>query len=410
MNLNLPDEFVAPDYAGGVIGNVPGTIAALLGVPFAGLRPLTPDLWQPLGHAKRVVLLIVDAFGWNLFQKERGNLPQFMNEAAIEGQIASIFPSTTVAALSSLWTGLGPAQHGMVGLNLFMPQYAVTMQTLAFTPAFDKYPDALIKAGLEPEAFLHGPGFAEQLAAGGVPTYAFKGREIVHSALSKMHGRGVAVDQGVFTVADLFVQMRKLLEAKAGETLFVSAYWPTIDTLSHAYGWDHASVAAELRAILTQLEQEFLKPLSLAARRDTVFLLVADHGQIHTPAAQQIYLEAHPELQQMLFMTPAGEPRTPYLYVRHGRQTDVMNYIQDNLGHAMVAIPSHTALSAGLLGPAPHAPAAAERVGDVLVTMRSGHILLLEKQRESAKKMIARHGGMTAAEMQVPWLGYRLDA
>lgn len=409
MSLNVPEEFVLPDYTLSTIGNVPATIAALLRVPFAGLPPLSAALWEPLGTAKRVVLLIVDAFGWNLFQKERENLPRFVNKATVEGQITSIFPSTTVAALSSFWTGLGPAQHGMVGLNLFMPEYAVTMQTLAFTPAFDKYPDALIKAGLEPEEFLHGPGFAEQLASGGVPTYAFKGREIVNSALSKMHGRGVAADKGVLTLADMFVQIRELLEERAGESLFVSAYWPTIDSLSHVYGWNHAAVAAELWAILIQLQREFLSQLSAASRRDTIFLLAADHGQIHTPVAQQIYLEDHPALQRMLFMVPTGEPRTPYFYVRNGRQPEVIQYIDDHLGHAMVAFPAHVALSAGLLGPEPHAPTTDERVGDVVVTMRSGYVLLLEKQRESAKKMIGRHGGMTAAEMQVPWLGYRLD-
>ncbi|MCB8984975.1 MAG: alkaline phosphatase family protein [Ardenticatenaceae bacterium] len=410
MKLNLPQEFVIPDYSSRTIGNVPATIAALLGVPFTGLRPLPSPLWQPLGPAKRVVLLIMDAFGWNLFQKEQHNFPSFMHQPHVAGQITSIFPSTTVAALSSLWTGLGPAQHGMVGLNLFMPQYAVTMQTLAFTPSFEKHPDALIKAGLEPEKFLEGPGFAEQLRVSGVPTYAFKGREIVNSALSKMHGRGVAADKGIVTVADMFVQMRLLLESKVGEPLFVSAYWPTIDTLSHVYGWDHPAVAAELWAILAQLQREFFDRLSPAARRETVFLLVADHGQIHTPAAQQVFLEDYPALQQMLFMTPAGEPRTPYLYVKNGRQADVISYIQETLNHAMVALPAQAALSAGLLGPEPHASVTSERVGDVLVTMRSGYVLLLEKQRESAQKMIGRHGGMTAAEMQVPWLGYKLDA
>lgn len=129
--IDLPEEFVPPDYTSSTIGNVPATVAALLGVPFTGLRPLPPALWQPLGQVRRVVLLIIDAFGWNLLQKERHHLPELVNRAAIRGQITSVFPSTTVAALSSFWTGLGPAQHGMVGLNLFMPQYAVTMQTLA---------------------------------------------------------------------------------------------------------------------------------------------------------------------------------------------------------------------------------------------------------------------------------------
>jgi len=62
-----PEEYLLPDYDGGSIANVPATVAALLGVPFEGLPPLRPQLWQPMAHGvKRVVLLIFDAWGWNL--------------------------------------------------------------------------------------------------------------------------------------------------------------------------------------------------------------------------------------------------------------------------------------------------------------------------------------------------------
>lgn len=407
--LDLPSGFLRPNYLDGTIGNVPATVAAVLGVPFNGLTRLPKPLWQPLAGAKRVVLLIVDAMGWNLLEKERENLDGVLGKTAAFGQISSIFPSTTVAALSSLWTGLSPAQHGLVGLSLFMPQYAATTQMLKFTPTFGNYPDALIQAGLEPDTFLHGPGFAEQLAQAGIPTYSFKGREIVDSALSKMHGRGVAEDVGIVSFPDLMVRMRTLLEEKAGDSLYVCGYWPSIDTMSHIYGWDHEAVAAELHAIFHLIQHEFLQKLSETARKDTAFFIVADHGQILTPAEQTIYLEDHPALQEMLFMRPAGEPRTPYLYAKHGCQQKIIDYINKELGHAMVAIASELALQAGLLGPLPHAHHTAARTGDVLVTMQDGYLFLTEKERESVQKMRGRHGGMTEAEMKVPWLGFKLD-
>jgi hypothetical protein len=49
------------------------------------------------------------------------------------------------------------------------------------------------------------------------------------------------------------------------------------------------------------------------------------------------------------------------------------------------------------------------RVGDVIVTMRQGYVLLTPQERDKTDKMQGRHGGMTLAEMQVPWLGFRLD-
>lgn len=409
LQINWPAEFLRPDYDGGSIANVPGTVAALLDVPFAGLPPLHDELWRPLAGVKRVVVLLVDAWGWNLLAQEQESLVGLLGSTAISGSITSVFPSTTVAALSSVWTGTAPAQHGLVGLRLFMPDYAVITQMLHFTPTFGKYPDALIEAGLEPETFLAVPGFAEQLTAVGVPSYAFKGRGIVDSALSKMHDRGITADYGVSSLADMFVRVRQLLEAKAGEKLFINAYWPIIDTLSHIYGWNKEPVAAELRAVIMLLKAELLDRLSLAARRDTAVFLMADHGQAITPKEQRIYLDEHPRLQEMLLMRPAGEPRTVYLYAKHGRQADVLRYINEGLCQAMVAFPAEAALAAGLLGPLPHAAQTAERVGDVIVTMRQGYVLLTPPEREKADKMQGRHGGMTRDEMQVPWLGFRLD-
>lgn len=407
----LPDEFVRPAYDGRSIANIPATVAALLDVPFAGLPALHEPLWRPLaGGVKRVITLLIDSLGWNLVEKGRPYLQPLLDEAAVVTQLTSIFPSTTVAALSSLWTGVAPAQHGLVGLSLFFPKYAVTGQLLDFSPVFGRYPDSLVEAGLEPETFLQAPGFAQQLAAADVRTYAWKGREIVHSVLSRMHGRGVAHSHGVITFADMLVQMQQVLEETAGEQLYLSAYWPTVDTISHRRSWDAPHTRAELRALTVQLQELFLARLTPAAREGTVLLLFADHGQVLTLPEQQIYLEDHPELERMLFMRPAGEPRVPYLYVKHGFQSAARDYINTRLAHAMVAWSREEVLAAGLLGPEPHAPQTAERVGDVVAMMRDGYVLLATRaaEQEWANKMLGRHGSLTTGEMTVPLLGFRL--
>ena len=410
--LNIPDEFIQPNYSDGSIANIPATTAALFDVPFEGLPPLPEAFWYPLaGGVKRVITLIIDGFGWNLLNKERPFLNPLLQRAIVADQLTSIFPSTTVAALSSLWTGVAPALHSMVGLSLFFEEYGTIGQMLAFTPTFGRYPDALVEAGLEPETFLQWPGLAEQLAEAGIPTHSFKGRELVDSALSRMHGRGVAGDHGILTVSHMFIQMRRLLEANPGESMYISAYLPTVDLLSHGYGWNDETVAAELRSIITQLQTDFLQGLSAQARQGTVLAILADHGQVVTPPSEQIYIEDHPALQQMLFMKPAGEPRTVYLYTKHGRQQDTVDYINQHLDYAMIAWPAGEVLDAGILGPAPHASSTAGRVGDVIVAMRGGYSLFGTRaaEHENHSWMMGRHGGMTSEEMIVPWLGFRLD-
>ncbi len=406
----LPDEFIRPSYNGRSIANIPASIAAMLDIPFDGLPPLDAELLRPMGEdIERVVLLTVDGFGWNLLQRYKELFADILDKTAVTQKITSIYPSTTVAALSSIWTGLPPAQHGMVGLRLFLPEYASSSLMLKFSPIFGSYPDALVDAGLDVENFLHGQGFGEQLTAAGVNSYAFKGRAIIDSALSIMHDRGVTEGIGFSSVPELFVLLRELLEEKQGEKLFISAYWPMVDSLAHRYGWKHPAVAAEAGAYFAAFMREFWEKLSDGAREKTAVCITSDHGHIITPPEKMLFFEDHPALQEMVFMKAAGEPRTLYLYAKHGRSHDMVTYINENLSHAAFAMLSQDALDAGLFGQPPYAPAAADRLGDVIVAMRDGYVLINRGDKEKELRFYGRHGGMTAAEMEAIWLGFRMD-
>jgi arylsulfatase A-like enzyme len=408
--MNMPNEFVAPEYRDGSIANVPSTVAALMDVPFAGLPPLREEVWRPLGGGvRRVVTIVIDALGWNLVEREKATFEPLLAQATAVSQLTSIFPSTTVAALSSLWTGAAPIQHGLVGLRLHMPEYGGIGQFLDFLPSVGMLPEALLAAGLDPQHFLRWPGMAEQLAAAGVESHALRGWEITDSMLSHMHGRG-AVEHGATDFADMMAQTRDLLEQKAGEPLYVAAYWPSIDTLSHFYGWSSDVVAAEMSTLAEQIERDLLAALSPAARKDTAVLILADHGQIIATPQGQHYLEDYPELRSLLAMPATGEPRVTYLHAREGARDDLVAGLNDALGEALVAWTAEEALAAGLFGPPPFLAEGVQRLGDVIVAMRGEHVLFSDREGEKmmADRMIGRHGGMTQAEMKVPLLGFRL--
>lgn len=406
----LAEEFIVPDYRGQTLANIPATAAALLGAPFEGLPPLYEDYWRPFqNNTKRVIVLLLDAFGWNLFQQERERLDWLVGRSAVQSKLTSIFPSTTVAALSSLWTGCAPAQHGLVGLRLFFPEYAALGQLIRFSPNFMNLPDTLVQAGTTPETFLAVPGFAEQLSAAGIPAHSFKGKDIIASALSRMHDRGVLHQHGYVTTADLFVQLRHLLEASAGERLYINAYWPAIDTLSHIYGPAGVSVAAELHAVLAQLKAELLDRLSPTARAGTVLFITGDHGQIRTTPEHSLNLAHHRGIAENMLMRPAGEPRVLYFYARQGKKAALINYINEALSEAAVAFDADEVLASGLLGPAPHAPASRERMGDVVVLMRHNYLLVDPDEAHKVDLLNGRHGGLTAEEMEIPWLALKLD-
>jgi hypothetical protein len=408
--LKLPDVFLPPNYDDGSIANIPATIAALLQVPFQGLAPLRQELWRPFsGRCRRVVVLLVDSLGWDMVQRERPALDWLLEAPSIAEKITSVFPSTTTAALCSLWTGTAPAQHGMVGLRLFFPDQAVLASMIRFSPAFSSKDGSLVDAGVNPEHFLAVPGFAEQLAEAGVPSHTFKGRDILYSELSTIFDRGVIGRHGIVTAADMVVQLRHLLEETAGQPLYSLAYWPAVDTLSHSLGPGHESVGAEIRSLFKMLKREFFEKLSPAARHETLFIITADHGHVSTPVEKAVLVDDHPPIKEMLLMKPAGEPRAPYLYARQGCLDALVSYLNDQLADALVARRATAVLTAGLLGPTPHAAEVARRLGDVVVITHKGHMFITKNDLDKARLYPGLHGSLTRQEMEVPWIAIHLD-
>jgi hypothetical protein len=406
----VAEEFVVPDYMGTTLANIPATVASLLGAPFQGLPPLYEEHWRPFqGKTKRVVVILLDAFGWNLFQQERPHLGWLVGQTAVESKLTSIFPSTTVAALSSLWTGYAPAQHGLVGLRLLFPEFATLGQMIRFSPNFLNLPESLVNAGTTPETFLAVPGFAKQLAAAGIPAHSFKGKDIMQSALSRMHDRGISKQHSYVTSADMFVQLRQLLEETAGETLYANAYWPAIDTITHLQGPQGISVAAELHAVLSQLKTELFDKLSPAARANTALFITGDHGQIETNPEHSINLAHYSGITDNMLMRPGGEPRVLYIHARQGRKEALINYINEALSEAAIAFDAGEVLASGLLGPEPYAPKSRERMADVVVLMRDNYLIFDPDEWHKREILFGRHGGMKAAEMEIPWLGIKLD-
>ena len=409
--MHLPTEFILPDYDQSTIANLAPTLARWFDVPFAGLPPLKDALWQPVaGDVQNVVVILIDALGWNLIQHLRAEVA-CLTSAEINAPITSVFPSTTCNALSSVWTGTAPAQHGLVGFKLFLQEYGTVAQMIGLSPVFLGMGgrDVLAKAGMQPEEFLAVPGSAEQLTAAGITVHDFKGREIVHSALSKMHGRGVTEQHGVISFVDMLTRAKNVLEhTPQGKKQYLHLYWPTIDMLSHTHGAFSQHTLNEARMLLTQIDQILLNGLSPRAREGTLVCVMADHGHTNYDKQKTVILSQHPELQAMLLMQTLGGIRFPYLFAKQGKVQAVIDYINTKLSESALAISAEQALAAGLLGQPPFAPNTRDRLGDVVVLMRDRAIWVDPVEEPYIDRMISGHGGLSKAEMEAPWLVWRV--
>src|SRR5712691_13219268 len=133
------ESYVRPDFAGRGLANVAPTVLRLL-APSAtplDLPPLDPEV-LPESMTRgitRVVLLVADGLGHLQLQREiaAGNAPNLgeliargtsgSSETVTYAPLTSVFPTTTVAALGSVNSGVTPSEHGLLSYTLYLPEF-----------------------------------------------------------------------------------------------------------------------------------------------------------------------------------------------------------------------------------------------------------------------------------------------
>ena len=407
--LGLWPEAVLPDYGGYSIANLTASLAAWLGTPPFGTTPLAAELTEPLGpDVRRVVVVLMDALGYLRFEnqlREPGSPWVRLWQAGVLGALTSVFPSTTVAALTSLWTGRAPGEHGLLGYEMWLREYGVVANMIKFSPmAAGDTPELLFEAGFDPAKYLAVPTLGQHLAAAGIPVHAFVQFHITESGLSKMHLAGAKV-HGFYSPADLWVNLREHLQATAGQRQLCWTYWPMVDTLSHYYGPVTSRVEHETAAFARTMAEAFLEPLSPAARAGTLMVVLADHGQVLTPNREEYNLKHNPAFTDLLHILPNGEHRASFLHCRPGQVEAARHYVERTWPGCFAVEDQATVMASGLLGESLDRRTAS-RLGELLVLSRDSAYLWWEAKPND---MLGRHGSLTRDEMLVPYLAARLD-
>jgi hypothetical protein len=408
---------VTPDYGGSCIANLPEAIVALLAggsdEPAAhDPRPVVPfPALDTQGSVRRVVLVVLDAFGFRLFQRAVPVVPALrrLAERGVVAPLTSVFPSTTNVALTSLYTGEPPARHGIVGHLLYLREWGAIANLLQFRLVGDRANETLRARGLEPREFCPVATLFEQLSAAGAPSAVITRQAFVGSSLATIHHAGAAVHT-YLTSSDLCVTLRRVLESAAEPApRFVFAYWDLIDSLSHRHGPYSEEVLAEVASVFGALEREVLDALSPEARRETLFLLTADHGHVPLPGDGGVALEEHPALADCLMLPPTGSSRQPFFHAAPGCREALGDYLS-RFDEAFLVLDSQEAIERGLFGRGERHPELPYRAGDVLAVARGDACLWRADTPAEIRRFRGIHSGLTAEEMLVPLLAARLDA
>lgn len=409
--LDLEQELVFPAYGGSSILNLPASVCHWLNAPaFGGASPLAAEILDPIGNGfNKVILVLVDGLALHRFQSwlAKGDVPVWsraLENGASLFPLTSISPSTTSAALTSLWTGRSAAEHGILGYEMWLKEYSLVANTIQHSPmSFRWASGSLEKTGFTPQNFMTWPTLGAHLAVDGIKTYAFQQSGIVGSGLSNMFYQDVDV-WGCGTPVEMWVNLRQLIETHPDERQYIWVYWDAFDHYSHHFGPDDERPAAEFRFFSAMLDELFLKPLEGQMAGDTLLIMTADHGHIHTDFDPHYELRNHPALTRMLPMQPSGENRLAYFYIRPGQTEAVREYLECTWPNQFGVFAADDLRQVGLLGNGALHPRLDERMGDyVVIAYGNAYLWWADKKNH----LIGRHGGLSPDEMLVPCLAYR---
>jgi hypothetical protein len=312
---------------------------------------------------ERVALILLDAFGMEFVERHASH--PLLQRLEIE-PLASQFPSTTTAHLTTLYTGLPVTEHGLYEWKCYEPLVGDVVIPLPFV-RWDGSP-----LEIAPRDILPSPTFFERL---GVPCTALQPAAISGSA----YGSAALAGAKVIGFGDIAEGLAQL-----GTPGFSYLYWDAIDAAGHRHGPSSPEFDAAARHALDAIEANLPK--------DTLLLITADHGQIDVEPLDLLD-DLWPELR--LTRPPAGSARDCFLHV------DEPEHVRDELA-ARLGDRATVRLARELFEHI--GPRLEQRLGDVCVLPAPGRMAWLRAYPSHERRFRGHHGGLTDAESQT-WLG-----
>lgn len=364
-------NIVLPDYKNS-IANLPNSILKRLGVSVNGdTLPLLDKYLEK--NYKNIVVILLDGMGKAILERHLKTDGTFRSHLA--GIYSSTFLSTTVAATTSVMSGLQPCQHAWLGWDCYYPQVNENV-----TVFLNKIQATEIPA-------------AEYNVAWTLTPYESV-TDKIKKAGKEAHIIAPFLDSEINSFEKICEQIKKICMEKSDEQKtaecpgYIYAYWNQPDGILHTYGCG----SNEAHECIVDLEKQVAE---LADELDdTLIVVTADHGHIDTDF---IYIQDYPELYDCLVRKPSLEPRVLNLFIKDGKKDFFEKEFNRLFGEKFILMPTEEMISKNLMGTGKPHQLFRSMLGDYLAIATSDLSIYANGQ-----KFVSLHGSLTPDEMLIP--------
>ncbi len=293
--------------------------------------------------------------------------------------ISSVFPSTTVAATTSILSGYSPLECGWLGWDLYFEEIGENVAV---------FKNTLQKNG-EPAAKYN-------------VAHKYIPYKNVMQRIEKVKGRKGAYCVALFSkyriksVEDICKTIYKLSNKRKKK--YIYAYWHQPDGAMHGHGVTSPEAHKEILHINSEVEKLCSK------LKDSLVIITADHGLCDSV---NLFLEDYPELYDMLKIPPSIEPgRAMSFFVKDGLQDAFKKEFNRLFGDSFRLMAKEEVFSENILGYGKPHPRTHGFVGDFLAIATTEKTLFTAREEH---EFVGVHAGLTEEEMTVPFIAIETE-
>ena len=270
------------------------------------------------GNKKKKIFFVLDGFGYNLLNDFLSNPDsgRFLENAKV-GKLTTLFPSTTTTVLTSFQTGVTPAEHGIIGWNVFVKEIGSVVMPYRDAQAISKE-FVLSKIGFpgiipKPELFIRASSRKRLL---------FMHDEGIQYHFGDIHNC-TEVDHVSFS--DMFVKLKKTIKDSRYD--FVYVYCGLVDHMQHLYGKSSEEVRQQVLSFFIELKRILLQDLMGS---DYNLIITSDHGQVEV--AERINIDSKSDIMDYLVSPPWGDTRVAFLNVVQEGKINSVDFLKRDTG------------------------------------------------------------------------------
>lgn len=359
-------NIIYPDYNNSIV-SLANSVLKKWGLPATGGTLELLDGYLAKDY-KNVVVILLDGMGKCIIERNLEEDGFF--RAHLAGIYSSTFPPTTVAATTSIDSGLTPCEHGWLGWDCYFPQIDRNVTVFRNTDTES------------------GERVAEESVA-----WKYYGYSSVVNRIKAAGGKAYYVTPFLPPYPGSFEESCALIKSYCREPgqKYIYCYCLEPDYTMHLTGC--YSIATKRVILLLEVMIEELT----AELEDTIVVVTADHGMVDSKA---VWIREYPAIMKCLKRIPTIEPRALNLFAKEGRRDELEKAFTDEFGDKFLLLPKEKVLELKLFGCGTEHKDFRNMLGDYLAVAIDD--LSIFHTEGEAKKFIGVHAGLTEDELLIP--------